>query len=185
MVNMNYPKPFEIRKQRDVSILYYYYHFNWLVYEDGKQKIEKVMPDCYVDGVIKVQKAMQNFIGKCGIGIECNPSSNLMISTMDNYEEHPIVQFYNKDLEKEQKKLQECLQLFVSINTDDKGIFHTSLENEYALMACAMEKVKDKQGNYVYNRQMIYQWLDNIRKMGLQQSFMGRSQSNDKERYEE
>lgn len=173
LVNMDYPKPFGIRKQLDASILYYYYHYNKFVYQDGKQKIEKYMPDCYVDGVIKLQKAMQNFIGKCGIGIECNPSSNLKISTMENYAEHPIVQLYNKDLEKDPQKLQECLQLFVSINTDDKGVFYTSLENEYALMACALEKVKDKHGNCVYNRQMIYQWLDNIRKMGLQQSFLG------------
>lgn len=175
MVNMNYPARFEMRKQRDVSILYYYYHFNSYVYMDGKEKIEKLVPDCYIEGVKKVQKAMQSFIGKRGIGIECNPSSNLMISTMESYAEHPIVQLYNKDLEKDVSKMQECLQLFVSINTDDKGVFHTSLENEYALMACAMEKIRDKQGNPVYNRQMIYQWLDNIRKMGLQQSFMGRS----------
>lgn len=172
-VNMDYPNPFEIRKQRDVSILYYYYHYNRFVYKDGKQKIEKYVPDCYVDGAIKLQKAMQNFVGRNGIGIECNPSSNFKISTMDDYAEHPIVQLYNKDLEKDPQRLQECLQLFVSINTDDKGVFYTSLENEYALMACALEKVKDRQGNCIYNRQMIYQWLDNIRKMGLQQSFLG------------
>lgn len=174
LINWEYKAACDVRWQRNVSILYYYYHFNRYVYEEGRQKIERYMPDCYVDGVIKVQKAMQGFIGKCGIGIECNPSSNLMISTMRSYDEHPIVQFYNKDLEKDPQKLQECLQLFVSINTDDKGVFHTSLENEYALMACAMEKVKDKQGNSVYNRQMVYQWIDNIRRMGLQQSFLGR-----------
>lgn len=59
----------------------------------------------------------------------------------------------------------------ISINTDDKGIFHTSLENEYALMACAMEKERDENGNPKYNRQMVYQWLDNIREMGNMQSF--------------
>lgn len=177
---MEYPKPLELRKQCDVSILYYYYHFNRFVYKDGRQKIEKYMPDCYVDGAVKLQKAMQSFIGRNGIGIECNPSSNLKISTMDNYAEHPIVQLFNKDLEKDPQKLQECLQLFVSINTDDKGVFYTSLENEYALMACALEKVKDKQGNYTYNRQMIYQWLDNIRKMGLQQSFLGGNKRDDR-----
>lgn len=178
-VNMDYPVPFEIRKQWDVSLLYYYYHYDQWVYEDGKQKIEKFVPDCYVDGAVKLQKAMQNFIGRKGIGIECNLSSNLKISTMDNYVEHPIVQLYNKDLEKDPQRLQECFQLFVSINTDDKGVFYTSLENEYALMACALEKVKDKHGNCIYNRQMIYQWLDNVRKMGLQQSFLGGNEKNE------
>lgn len=173
LLNWNFPMPFECRKQRDVSILYYYYHFNHFIYKAGRQKIEKVLPDCYIEGVIKVQKAMRSFIGRTGIGIECNPSSNLKISTMESYEEHPVVSLYNKDLEKDPEKLYENPHLFVSINTDDKGVFRTSLENEYALMACAMEKIRDKQGNPVYDRQMIYQWLDNIRKMGLQQSFMG------------
>ena len=65
-----------------------------------------------------------------GIGVETNPSSNLAISMAESYEELPIVQMYNKDLTWDEEKLRECPQINVSINTDDKGIFHTSLENE-------------------------------------------------------
>lgn len=32
----------------------------------------------------------------------------------------------------------------VSINTDDQGVFDTSLENEYALMTVALKKSQDR-----------------------------------------
>lgn len=128
----------------------------------------------YVKGVKAVQKAMGKDFASRGIGVETNPSSNLAISMAESYEELPIVQMYNKDLTWDEEKLRECPQINVSINTDDKGIFHTSLENEYALMACAMEKVRDEKENLVYDRQMVYQWIDNIRRMGNLQSFKER-----------
>lgn len=62
-------------------------------------------------------------------------------------------------------------QIQVSINTDDQGVFATYIENEYAYLALALEKVKDENGNPRYIRTLIYNWLDNIRKMGLVQSF--------------
>ncbi len=64
-----------------------------------------------------------------------------------------------------------CPQLFVSINTDDKGVFNTSLENEYALLASALEFAEDENGDKLYNPAAIYKWLDSIREMGIQQSF--------------
>ena len=133
--------------------------------------MQKYVPPLYVEGVAAVQRAMGREFAARGIGIETNPSSNFAISTMQKYSEHPIVKLYNKDLTWNMEQLKECPQMNVSINTDDKGVFHTSLENEYALMACAMEKERDEEGNQVYNRQMIYQWIDNIREMGNMQSF--------------
>ena len=121
--------------------------------------------------LVAVQKALQKEFSVRGIGIETNPSSNLAISPIESYDEHPIVQLYNKDITWKEEKLEACPQINVSINTDDKGVFHTSLENEYALLACALEKVKDEKGQPVYNKQMIYQWIDNIRMMGNMQSF--------------
>jgi hypothetical protein len=46
------------------------------------------------------------------------------------------------------------------------------LENEYALMAKAMEKEVDANGNRIYKTAMIRQWLDNSREMGIQMSFL-------------
>lgn len=41
-------------------------------------------------------------------------------------------------------------------------------------MALALEKCKDENGEYLYNQTMIYEWLDRIREMGLEQSFKNR-----------
>ena len=40
-------------------------------------------------------------------------------------------------------------------------------------MALALEKAKDEQGNPLYKRRNIYEWLDNIRMMGMRQAFLG------------
>lgn len=96
-----------------------------------------------------------------------------LIGTFRQYEKHPIMQFYNKGLVHEPEKLKECSQISVSINTDDQGVFSTSLENEYAIMACALESVTDDNGNFMYCKADIYEWLDRIRVMGNEQSFGG------------
>lgn len=173
-VNRRFPERQGNRKHDEIAYLYYLYHYDWDVRNNGAKSIQKYVSALYVDGVAAVQKAMQRDFASKGIGIEANPSSNLLISTMQDYTEHPIVKLYNKDLTWDMEQLKECPQINISINTDDKGVFHTSLENEYALMACAMEKMKDDKGNSVYNRQMVYQWIDNIREMGNMQSFFGK-----------
>ena len=160
-----------LRNSEECCLLYYYYHYSWEIRTQGAEMKEIYIPSFYVEGVEKLQKAMQRYIGEMGIGIETNPTSNYLISVMSGYEEHPILSLYNKnlgDIENERN----CSQLFVSVNTDDKGIFRTSLENEFSFLAAALEGAKDSDGNKKYNRQMIYQWLDNIRQMGLQQSFL-------------
>ena len=129
------------------------------------------MSPAYIEGVDNVQNAMGKEFASKGIGVETNPSSNLVISTIQSYAEHPILRMYNRDITWDVEKLEESPQINVSVNTDDRGVFHTSLENEYALLACAMEKVRDEEGNLRFNRQNIYQWIDNIREMGNLQSF--------------
>lgn len=171
-VNRKFPEKFDIRKQSVVSLLYYYYHFNSNVRREGNRPIEKKIDEEYIKGVHAVQKAMQDEIAQRGIGVETNPSSNLMIGTFDRYEEHPIISFYNNGLTVNSVELSESPQLWVSINTDDQGVFNIKLENEYALLARALEKKTDINGNLLYKKSMIYEWLDKIRKMGLEQSFL-------------
>ena len=96
---------------------------------------------------------------------------NFLISGLQKYDEHPIIRFYNKHLVNDRDKLDACAQLSVSINTDDKGIFSTSLENEYALIACALEQCKDEEDNYLYDKTSVYEWVEQIRKFGNMQSF--------------
>lgn len=163
----DFPEDKSVRENKIIANLYFRYHYDQTVREKGSQPMEKNVPQMYVDGAIKLQKCMQREIAQIGIGIETNPSSNLAISTMDNYVDHPILNLYTMGL----KNDKDAAQMFVSINTDDRGVFHTSLENEYALLASSVENVRDENGKKIFTPQEVYDWLDRIRIMGNQQVF--------------
>ena len=42
-------------------------------------------------------------------------------------------------------------------------------------MVCALEQMKDNEGQYIYQKQMVYDWLERIRQNGNQQSFLERN----------
>lgn len=63
------------------------------------------------------------------------------------------------------------MSLSVSINTDDQGVFDTLLENEYALMALALKKAIDGENDPLYDLENIYEWIDYVRRMGIEQTF--------------
>lgn len=160
-----------LRKRQEIARLYYEYHFNPDVKTKGAEMKQFEVSNSYIQLVEDVQKCMMVYIVQRNLSIETNPTSNYLIGTIGKYVKHPIVRWYNLGLESNVEKIQESPQMSVSINTDDAGIFSTTLENEYALMAIALEKEKDENGNSLYKPSMIYDWLDRIRKMGLEQSF--------------
>lgn len=170
-VNREYPKEYNIRYTPECAFIYHLYHYSSQVKKEGAKVIEVEINYTMVQCIKEIQREMQKWIGRIGIGIECNPSSNYFIGTFERYDEHPIFKFYNYGLVTDPKLLDECPQLSVSINTDDQGVFSTYLENEYALLALALEKKKDIKGQCEYKRTMIYAWLDNIRRLGLNMSF--------------
>ena len=151
--------------------LYFRYHYDPKVKSEGYKKTVLKVENYLIDIIKKVQKELQIEVRKRGIGIETNPSSNVLISTFKRYDKHPILNMNNLGLENRWDNTNENPQLFTSINTDDQGVFDTLLENEYALMGIALEKAKNSDGTSKYNQADIYNWLDNIRQMGIQQSF--------------
>lgn len=171
-LNRIYPDNYRIRYQPEVALLYHMYHYNDRVKMEGDQMIDVKVQPAIREAVKKVRKEMQKEISSIGIGIETNPSSNYLIGTFRRYDKHPIMEWYNLGLVNDPEKLESCPQLDVSVNTDDQGVFSTYIENEYAYMALALEKCKDADGNRVYNKTMILQWLDNVRKSGISQSFV-------------
>ena len=163
---------FKIKEKFEPAFLYYNYHYNSKVKCKGREIIEVKITPKMQQAVESIQSEMQKKIAKIGIEIEVNPSSNYLIGTFKRYDRHPILNFYNLGLETDSEKIRRCPQISVSINTDDQGVFATSLENEYALMLQAVERICDEDGNPMYSRAMIYQWLDQIRENGIQQSFL-------------
>lgn len=93
----------------------------------------------YIRQVERLQRAMRNMVEGKGICVEANLTSNILISNMKRYDRHPITRF-------------RCTtelwghQMPVALGTDDKGVFATSLANEYALLAISMKKQKNMFG---------------------------------------
>lgn len=162
--------PKENRHMEKAVLLYHAYHYSYRVREAGKKSIVKSIPEHMIQGIQEVQKKMMKKIARKGIAIETNPSSNVLIGGL-NYGQHPITAFYNKGLTNNRELLDSCAQIRVSINTDDLGVFITSLPNEYALMARALEDLVDENGVRIYKKDMVYDWINRVRKMGNEQSF--------------
>ena len=112
-----------------------------------------------------IQEQLLEKIESRHIAIECNPSSNYKIGEMDRYDEHPIVKFFNYGLSTPYKRH----DIAVSINTDDQGVFSTSLEREYSLLALAIERNQTKE--HRNSPRAIVDWLDRVRQMSLEQQF--------------
>ena len=156
-----------IRKRKKIRTLYRAYHYDESVRKVGDEQTEFKVDERYADVVRQVQDKMIAQLVKEGIAIETNPSSNYLIGTIQKYDEHPILRFNSRKL----KETERNMSLNVSINTDDQGVFDTLLENEYALMTLALKKKKDKDNHPEYDIEDIYEWIDYVRQMGLEQSF--------------
>ena len=158
----------QARNDDKVVELYRLYHSK-AIKENGQACVDLKISKRLVSFIEIVRESMLSEIEKQGFMIECNPSSNFRIGDMDSYIKHPIFKFYTTP---NLLKLDFTHNISVSINTDDKGIFNTSLEREYALLAAAYSKehtTKQEQSD-------LFEWLDSIRKMGLEQSFVPTNQ---------
>lgn len=155
------------RQRKELWQLCHLYHFGVGTKRRGKEIVAKKVDKAYIDLMRSFQERFQRYIGDRGLMIECNPTSNYLIGTFGRYDEHPIFRFNDFGFGQGSSDG----QLSVSINTDDQGVFDTSLENEYALLACCMGKARLPDGSKRYSRDAIYQYLDHVRQMGNGQSF--------------
>lgn len=156
-----------IRKNEGYRRLYYDYHYVKEVREEGNKPTSFKIKKEYVELVRAIQDKMIRELACKGIAIETNPSSNYLIGTIKKYEDHPIFRFNSRKLKPTEKGSNLC----VSINTDDQGVFDTLLENEYALMTLALKKATDENGLPLYDVEDIYEWIDYVREMGIDQIF--------------
>lgn len=156
------------------SWLYHCYHYNYAMKRQSEQIERYSVPRTIVESVMAVQERMRYDIANRNILIECNPSSNFLIGTFRNYLKNPIFEFNDKNL------FSGCTgfskgknpHINASINTDDLGVFDTSLENEYALLVSALEKYNEfVSDEKKIPRDNIFAWLDIIRQNGIKQVF--------------
>lgn len=148
--------------------LYDMYHAR--TFADKSQAVDSfTIPKGYRDDFDELLEMIQEQllckIERKHIAIECNPSSNYKIGEMERYDQHPILRFFNYGLDTPYKPH----NIAVSINTDDQGVFSTSLEREYSLMALAMERNELK--GHKNSPRAIVEWLDRVREMSMEQRF--------------
>lgn len=170
-VNRKFPADPTIRYIPECSFLNFSYHYNRAIRQTGAEYVTITLGDDYIRGVESVQKTLQFDIANRGLSVESNPTSNVKISMIRSYAEHPITRLYNCGLVHTPEALRDCPQIHVSINTDDSGVFFTSLESEYAVVARALETLQNTDGSPRYYKWEIYDWLNRIREMGNDQSF--------------
>lgn len=124
----------------------------------GNKALTCRLPESFVEDVKKIQDSMFSEIEQKGLFIETNPTSNLMIGGFGQYINLPLFRFHSVG--------DKGHKLPVSINTDDKGVFATSLSNEYSLVAAALRKEKDSNGNRIWNDKQIVGYLRQIARYG-------------------
>lgn len=127
--------------------------------------VPSIYREDYYELLERIQEDLMSKIERKHIAIECNPSSNYKIGEIDRYDQHPILRFFNYGIETPYKSH----NIAVSINTDDQGVFSTSLEREYSLMALAMER-NELMGHRNSPRAVI-DWLNRVREMAIEQRF--------------
>ena len=140
------------------------YHLDEKTKRLGEAMVEYNISHNYIEVIKMLQTKMRTLIASRRIVLETNPSSNVLIGAID-YTDHPIQKFFNID------QSQDRLQNAVTINTDDKGTFNTSCENEFALIARAMELKNNDDGSKMYSETQIYDWLERIRLLGVESVF--------------
>ena len=140
------------------------YEKDQIIRRKGSEPDEYKYPRSICDDVMQMQEAMMREIEEKGVYIESNPSSNLKIGPFGRYEELPITRFCDV-----KEPRQHCIN--VSISTDDRGVFSTSIHNEYSLVAIALNKARNEDGERIYTDDEIYNYLGRIIQNGHDQRF--------------
>lgn len=103
----------------------------WHEYLKTNDKGEEIVLVRHTKPVVKmieeIRKATVKLFSVKKYRIESNPTSNLMIGPFEKYKDLPTFRFRDNKVD-------------VSVNTDAKGVFATSLYIEYSLLALALQK---------------------------------------------
>lgn len=158
-----------LRNDSEIAGLYYYYQYGHEERIKGAEVLSIPVTSEYIKVVRQTQNLLQVYLEQKGIIIECNPSSNVLIGTFGKYGCHPIFRFNNFGLDKHDDLPNPQMQ--VCINTDDLGVFDTSLPFEYALVYRALLEQIDENGDKRYTSTEVVHYLDEVRKMGLNAAF--------------
>ena len=151
---------------KDCKALYLAYHTNGDIKTKGIEVEDVKWPSDCMRLVRSIQYQMIKLLAEKQIAIESNPTSNYKIGCFERYDEHPILQFYPIEYTPSTSVVK------TSVNTDDRGIFSTSIAREFSLLCLALRKMKNpKNGERLYSDYQILEYIERIRENGESQCF--------------
>ncbi|WGS48982.1 hypothetical protein LFL96_14550 [Paraburkholderia sp. D15] len=128
--------------------------------------IEDTCPDSQLEFMHALQDLLVTRYAKTGISIETNPTSNVYIARLKNYQEHPIFRWHPLDTSTLAKGaihnrfgLRKA-PIPITVNTDDPGVMPTNLRMEFALL-------KDAALAHLDDSNAINTWAETLRKEGV------------------
>lgn len=104
----------------------------------------------------ELQQILKKKLGRKGIVIEVNPSSNTAIADIDKLQENQLYQI---------NKINDGQNVMVCINSDDPAVFNTNVSNELAYIYYGMLEQN-------ISREAALLWIDRIRENGINSSFI-------------
>lgn len=151
-----------IETDTDARECHYRYLFDTRCHRERAELMIVRCDPSEVAAITKVQDHMLGHMTERRIAIEVNPTSNLSISCIDDLRQHPIFRWHRPDLSP------TAPRPHLVINTDNPGITSSELIHEYTYLARAAEL----RGTPTHR---IWQWLAELRREGLQFSFLDRA----------
>jgi len=106
----------------------------------------------------EVQARVKKIIEREQIVVEVNPSCNRVVGPFNRYSEHHV---FDLTLDEENRMLQD---IRVTVNSDNPGVFNTSLMHEFYLLAEILFRKNVPEAQ-------VITWLDWLRKNGNDYSF--------------
>lgn len=113
--------------------------------------------------VEELQKILKKKLGRRGIVLEVNPSSNTAIADLDVVEANQLYQM---------NQINDTQNIIVCINSDDPAVFNTNVSNELAYIYYGMLEQN-------ISREAALLWIDRIRRNGLDSSFIHHRESDE------
>jgi adenosine deaminase len=150
------------------------YHFDYELKNTAQNSVEVEISNDYIQLVKQIQIVIRNLVLKKGVAVESNPSSNYLISNLDQPIDLPIFRLFPM-----YEAENDFIRINTSVNTDDQGVFYTSLVKEYTLLAEALQRETNNNGLRKYSDDKILNWINHLIDNGKQQCFMQDSREND------
>jgi hypothetical protein len=106
----------------------------------------------------QLQEGLRSRVGKLCLTVEVNPSSNLLIGDLGNFQEHPLWRL------RPATPVKDVTPLSICIGSDDPLTFATSLPHEYQLLFDALILGE-------HTQEVATEWIDAVRSTGMRARF--------------